>query len=96
MKCNHKSLENIHCFKCDKTCIELLDEQADRIRELEAEVEKYKMLAEDRKDDAEVLSETIDDIIKLKENLHSAEFKLQEIDNEIRVASPTMRIMKYG
>lgn len=80
--------------------------EADRIKQLEAEVEKYKMLAEDRKDDAEVLSETIDDIIKLKENLYSAESFLQQYADtknweESIIPSPTsvrkiFKICKLG
>jgi predicted RNase H-like nuclease (RuvC/YqgF family) len=58
-----------------------LTQSKQHLHSAEAEVEKYKMLAEDRKDDAEVLSETIDDIIKLKESLQASEAEVERFRN---------------
>ena len=32
MKCEHKSLENIHCFKCDKTHHEIVNDLKNHIK----------------------------------------------------------------
>jgi len=54
MECEHKSLENIHCFKCDKTCLEILAEAKRDMREVTCDAretyeEMSKQLAEARK-----------------------------------------------
>jgi len=54
MECEHKSLENIHCFKCDKTCLEILAEAKRDMREVTCDAretyeEMLKQLAEARK-----------------------------------------------
>jgi len=33
-ECEHKSLENIHCFKCDKTCLEIIGKMELQLAEL--------------------------------------------------------------
>ena len=53
MECEHKSLENIHCFKCDKTCLEILAEAKRDMREVTCDAretyeEMSKQLAEAR------------------------------------------------
>ena len=55
MECEHKSLENIHCFKCDKTCLEILAEAKRELREVtcdarETHEEMKKQLAEANKE----------------------------------------------
>ena len=42
MECKHKSLENIHCFKCDKTCTEIIDEHKKLINFWKRESERNK------------------------------------------------------
>jgi len=51
MECEHKSLENIHCFKCDKTCLEILAETKRELKEVTCDAretyeEMKKQLAE--------------------------------------------------
>jgi len=48
MRCNHKSLENIHCFKCDKTHHEI-------IKDLETDLKEARELYKEAKEEIDRL-----------------------------------------
>jgi len=65
MECEHKSLENIHCFKCDKTCLEILAEAKRDMREVTCDArETY----EDMKEQLAEARKRIEDLESTIEN----------------------------
>ena len=57
MECEHKSLENIHCFKCDKTCLEILAEAKRDMREVTCDArETYEDMKEQLEDANEIIA----------------------------------------